>query len=499
MQVVLQPDTVYERIQFQFEDEAYDTVSDLITYYVGSGKVISALSGARIQTPKNRLHPLSFYASKYSLQRQGLSGTPITSPLYTVGNPRYNGVSASVNAFPSRNVRDTAPRLPDKQRSLSLTPAEAGTKVQMLQRGNEKSNSADGVIKDPKASSGKYTTHSLTREAEKEFVCGSGNGLMGRNTKISRVTSDPALSPCFERRGNTGEVEGSDPPPKPSRLPSLALPQTEISASYRASGSDSGNGSGDSVQSSATGDSNEASTPCAAGGVLRGVVIKNPRYGYDSSNIPSSASSTTLKAIECDPSTEDFLLNFLPENTLNSVFDLENFQTLLLPTLENKPVDSCALQCVKNMLHENGSRVLANHLTKIDFDITVNKKKVDENWNDLGLGVSSGIEMCALPQGHQIRKDIIERRVLTSAFVNKHTRYTVYKFVLILNRVECLKLLVAVTILTCTNESERAEALNKWIQVAIDIKTALGNLFGFCAIMLGLCLPQVCLNSTYLF
>jgi hypothetical protein len=36
-QILLQQDTVYEREQFQFEDDAYDTVADLITYYVGSG------------------------------------------------------------------------------------------------------------------------------------------------------------------------------------------------------------------------------------------------------------------------------------------------------------------------------------------------------------------------------------------------------------------------------------------------------------------------------
>lgn len=51
--------------------------------------------------------------------------------------------------------------------------------------------------------------------------------------------------------------------------------------------------------------------------------------------------------------------------------------------------------------------------------------------------------------------------------------------------------MVAVTILTCTDENERAEMLNKWIEIAIDTKTALGNLYGFCGIMLGLCLPQV--------
>jgi uncharacterized protein YacL len=61
----------------------------------------------------------------------------------------------------------------------------------------------------------------------------------------------------------------------------------------------------------------------------------------------------------------------------------------------------------------------------------------------------------------------------------------------LLGRTQCLKLLVAVTILTCATEADRAEALNKWIQVAIDTKTALGNLYGFCGVMMGLCMPQV--------
>ncbi|KAL0274352.1 UNVERIFIED_CONTAM: hypothetical protein PYX00_006802 [Menopon gallinae] len=470
--VVLQPDTVYERVQYQFEEEAYDTVSDLITYYVGSGKAISALSGARIQTPKNRLHPLSFYATKYSLQMN----SPLASPLSASGAPRYNNVSSykSPCQSPPRQKRDVPPKLPNKkQRSYSLTPSEMNGKLQIVNCDDEKSNSADGVIQNMKVNCGKFTTNSLPRGATKVNVAiTNGATTVGRNSKMSRVTSDPALSPCFERRKKCHEEESKDPPPKPSRLPSL-LPGTEVDvhhhtriASYQASGSDSGNGSGDSAQSSATGDSNEATTPCGSGAVLRGVVIKNPRYRYETTQLTTSASSTTLKAVEYDPAMEDSLLVALPEKELPSMFDLENFHTLLLPTLENKPVDGSALQCVKNMLRETGSRVLANHLTRVDLEATVGKRDSDEAWRDLGPGITSGIEMCVLPQGRQLRLDIIERA-------------------------ECLKLLVAVTILTCATESERAETLNKWIQVAIDIKTALGNLFGFCSIMLGLCLPQV--------
>lgn len=87
-QILIQPETVYERIQYQFEDDAYDTVADLITFYVGSGKAISAASGARIQFPCNRAYPLSFYATKYSSQNQ--RGTsPLNSPSLASAGHRY--------------------------------------------------------------------------------------------------------------------------------------------------------------------------------------------------------------------------------------------------------------------------------------------------------------------------------------------------------------------------------------------------------------------------
>lgn len=82
---------------------------------------------------------------------------------------------------------------------------------------------------------------------------------------------------------------------------------------------------------------------------------------------------------------------------------------------------------------------------------------------------STGIELMMLDHGRQFRKDMIERT-------------------------QCLKLLVAVTILTCPSDEERAETMHKWIQIAVDAKTAVGNLFAFCSIMLGLSMPQVLKN-----
>lgn len=50
------------------------------------------------------------------------------------------------------------------------------------------------------------------------------------------------------------------------------------------------------------------------------------------------------QAFTYDSLLEDEILSSYPEVQLPSCFDLDNFQTLLLPTLENKPLDATALQ-----------------------------------------------------------------------------------------------------------------------------------------------------------
>lgn len=59
-----------------------------------------------------------------------------------------------------------------------------------------------------------------------------------------------------------------------------------------------------------------------------------------------------------------------------------------------------------------------------------------------------------------------------------------------------MKLFVAITILTCLNDAERSHMLRKWIEIAVDTKTALGNLYSFTNIMLGLGVPQVIYFTT---
>lgn len=58
-----------------------------------------------------------------------------------------------------------------------------------------------------------------------------------------------------------------------------------------------------------------------------------------------------------------------------------------------------------------------------------------------------------------------------------------------------MSIMVAVDLLGCTGSTEeRAALLHKTIQLAAELKSSLGNMFGFAAVMRALELPQVSLN-----
>ncbi|XP_064463573.1 SH2 domain-containing protein 3C-like isoform X2 [Ornithodoros turicata] len=391
--VVLQPFTVYERIQYQFEDDCFDTVPDLVTFYVGNKRPISVASGAVVTRPVNRSMPLSYYATRYGVECQ-------------VQYPS-NGQSSSSGQQPQ-------------------TPC--------------------GTLR---------ATHSH----KKAFV---------------RVGSDPMLSPTLERRPwehrplsgtlsaevsekirlDTGQSEDK-PPPKPSRVPSRRsqqkpnIPQRSIPQYVN-------NGEGH-VYSELVESITKPQTEDVLGATR---VAKNLQRENQRMRLVVTVSAE-------NPDTSDRTIT-LPDLDPPSTYDLSAFSTRLLPC-DNKPLDKSVVGHLRGIILECGPRVLANHLTRVDLDLLhVSKTK------DLGLGVLSGLELLLLPQGSRLRKDLLERT-------------------------ECLKFLVAVTILTCSSEDERVELLNKWIQVAMDTKTAVGNLHGFTGIMQGLSITQISrLKATWL-
>lgn len=235
-------------------------------------------------------------------------------------------------------------------------------------------------------------------------------------------------------------------------------------------------------EGSAAGPGSLSSTEVTVG---RGVVIRNPKY------LAHSASSVTLTNYsECDPTQmEEYLesLNLTPRE-MKSRFDLDNYETLLLPVSENKPLDNNALYTFRMMMFENAATIIAHHLTRADLKVVLGLEypvvtvavtanpvieKVAPEDGPLLCNKLNDLELMTLREGGQFRVDLIER-------------------------MQCMKLLVAVTILTGANDEERAETLNKWIQVATEVKNAYGNLFGFSAIVLGINMPQIQnLNATW--
>ncbi|CAN7992556.1 unnamed protein product [Ixodes pacificus] len=438
--VVLQPYTVYERIQYQFEDDCFDTVPDLVTFYVGNKRPISAASGAVVSRPVNRSMPLSYYATRYGIEVHGANSLD------------------SVVAPPGGNTQQLPPepQLPQKMHHpfvAGLPPHSPHTPAFGTLRGVQGSN--------------------------------PGSNSHQRRGFI-RVGSDPMLSPTMERRpwdhhrplSSTASSEGASanadaedrPPPKPSRVPSRRLQQRPAGTLGRVSrGHDQPTAAQYVNNSEGQG---HVYSELAENGISTHADAREPHSPSEVKKkvvtphrTPRGRVCATVAARCSDPGKTDRVVT-VPEVDPVSTFAPDAFATTMLPS-DNKPLEKSAMERVRGVLLEGGPRVLAHHLTRVDLDLLLAEK-------DRGLGVVSGLELLTLPQGSRLRKDLLERT-------------------------ECLKLFVAATVLTCADEAERVELLNKWIQVAGDTKTALGNLYGFTGIMLGLAMPQISrLKTTWL-
>ncbi|XP_070689422.1 SH2 domain containing 3Cb [Pempheris klunzingeri] len=147
-----------------------------------------------------------------------------------------------------------------------------------------------------------------------------------------------------------------------------------------------------------------------------------------------------------------------------SSFRPGRYQSALMPK-ENKPLEVGVLRRVKELLAEVDPRTAAKHITKADcmvariLEVTPEMQRM--------MGVSSGVELLTLPHGQQLRLDLLER-------------------------FQTMATTLAVDVLGCTGTTEeRAALLHKIIQIAAELKSTMGDMFGFAAVMRALELPQV--------
>lgn len=163
-----------------------------------------------------------------------------------------------------------------------------------------------------------------------------------------------------------------------------------------------------------------------------------------------------------DEDNEDYLMPLVIETA--SSFRPSMYQSPLLPT-ENKPLEARVLRRAKEVLMDTDTKMIAMHITKIDCRVARILDLSGENTRV--MAVSSGTELLTLPHGHHLRQDLLERF------------YT-------------MSITLAMVLLGCTGSvEERGSLLHRIILLASELKSNLGNMFGFAAVMRALELPQV--------
>lgn len=170
-----------------------------------------------------------------------------------------------------------------------------------------------------------------------------------------------------------------------------------------------------------------------------------------------------MQTLDCkEEYDDDYLVPFTMDTV--SCFKPSVYQSPQMPP-ENKPLETTILKKVKNVLFEVDINKMAMHITKVDCMIAQILDTSDDMMK--GMGVSSGLELLTLPHGHHLRQDLLERF---------HT----------------MSIMLAVQLLGCTGSAdERATLLHRAIHLASELKSSLGNLFGFATVMKCLELPQI--------
>lgn len=443
---VLRLSEAYSRVQYQFEMESFDSIPGLVRCYVGNRRPISQQSGAIIFQPINRTVPLWCLEERYG-----------TSP----GRGREGSFAEG---------------RPDVVKRLSLTTGGIQARDHSLPRGNllrnkDKSGSQPACldhVQDRKAA----TLKAHQSESHLPIGCKlpppspSVDTSPCPSSPVFRTGSEPTLSPALVRRfssdARAGEaLRGSDsqlcpkPPPKPCKVPFLKVPPSpspwlnseanycELNPAF-AVGCDRG-AKLPSHEMLLTAKQNGVSGPRNSG--INYLILDGDDQGR-----------------HWDEGQEDETKFVAPVMETVSSFRPNDFESKLLPP-ENKPLETAMLKHAKELFSNHDARVIAQHMLSVDCKVA----RILEVSEDMkrSMGVSSGLELITLPHGRQLRLDIIERH-------------------------NTMAIGIAVDILGCTGTLEnRAGTLNKIIQVAVELKDTMGDLYSFSAIMKALEMPQI--------
>ncbi|XP_035197625.1 SH2 domain-containing protein 3C isoform X1 [Oxyura jamaicensis] len=430
----------HTRVQYLFEQESFDNVPALVRFYVGNRKAISEQSGAIVYCPINRTFPLRYLEASYGLAN-GKHGAPHSPAAQKGGHIKRRSITMTDGLTADKITRaegcPTSVSLPH-HRDIIRNCAVSVDQIQDLHA------PMSPISENP--TSPAYST--VTRL--KPHTCQAAG--ISPASPVIRRSSEPQLCP------------GSNSKPLPD--PAHSTHSTPCHGYARASPSPSVNSYSDPDTghycqlhpTSPVGRERPAHDTKPAKSYVERLKVEEGQRGTVENGSGEAEAGQRLKG------ERDFVGFVPPTMETSSSFNPAAFQSLLIP-LENKPLEMAVLKKVKELLAEVDAKTLAKHITKVDcvvariLGVTAETQRL--------MGVSSGMELLTLPHGHQLRLDLLERF---------HT----------------MSIMIAVDILGCTGSTEeRAALLHKTIQLAAELKSTMGNMFSFAAVMNALEMTQI--------
>ncbi|XP_055497418.1 breast cancer anti-estrogen resistance protein 3 isoform X1 [Leucoraja erinacea] len=484
--VVVRLSEGYSRLQYQFERESFDSVPALVRCYVGNRRPIYEQVGAIIFQPINRTLPLRWVEETYGTTVP--AATPVKEQICQAPVGKTDTAKRLSWTLPngSSNDRTLSPgnllRNKDKSGSQPASLDYVPDRRQPLKSHQSESYLPLGMRSPP-------TQLNLPQhQHQHQQPFSRAEGPARNNSLVFRTGSEPALSPTYFRPPlldtQAGEaLRGSDsqlcpkPPPKPSKVPSLRMPNRPLLAKGSTEMDNHAEMNAVTLQRGHA-YCGQDSSPDRAPVVL---CLPTPD-GFVERLRTDEASQAGLQgcgSVHSTPRGSPILFAVSPlqdeegvrtQDSLRPVFENTScfrpneFQSKLLPP-DNKPLDTSVIRRVKELFTKTDSTTIAKHILKVDSQVARILNVSDEIKQQ--MQVSSGLELITLPQGHQLRLDLIERY-------------------------NTLTIGIAVDILGCTGSvEERAAVLAKIIQLALELKYSMGDLYAFSAIMKTLDMPQI--------
>uniref|UniRef100_A0A3B5REX5 SH2 domain containing 3C n=1 Tax=Xiphophorus maculatus TaxID=8083 RepID=A0A3B5REX5_XIPMA len=397
------------KVQYMLESDSFDSVQELVRFYVGQRKAVSQSSGAHIYCPVSRTLPLRYLEATFALSNSKHSSA-------------YSPSSQRGAYIKRRSVTMTDGLTTEKMMPHSTSLCDENYAMRNC------AMSMDQIqeYRCPLSPVGETPLSPAYSAVTRQRAHSGGRALaVVPPSPVMRRSSDPQLSP----------LDGSAPTEYPTQTSQSVHSSPAHHSAYRS-------------QSLETAGSYCDLRPCGP--------PKPPTKSY--------VERLRVEELRKGEGREGDGTSVAPLVESTSLFRPSRYESNLLPA-ENKPLEMSVLKRVKELLGEVDASTAAKHITLVDckvariLGVTTEMQRM--------MGVSSGLELLTLPHGHQLRLDLLERF------------YT-------------MSIMMAVDLLGCTGSTEeRAALLHKTIQLAAELKSNLGNMFGFAAVMRALEMPQI--------